>query len=110
MACHPLVSAFSIDLSAEGLPNDALSELFQAAEDNAPALVILEDLDRIFGVGGHDNRTAITLRHLLACLDGLAMQNGLWSSQRRTTLRLSIRRSSSGRAGSIDSLGFLHHR
>jgi ATP-dependent 26S proteasome regulatory subunit len=77
MACHPLVSAFSIDFSAENLPNDALSELFQAAEDKAPALVILEDLDRIFGAEGHNNRTAITLPHLLACLDGLAMQNGI---------------------------------
>jgi len=77
MACHPLVSAFSIDYSADGLPNDALSELFQSAEDRAPALVILEDLDMIFGADGHDNRTAITLPRLLACLDGLAMQNGI---------------------------------
>jgi cell division protease FtsH len=77
MACHPLVSAFSIDFSADSLPNDALSDLFQAAEDRAPALVILEDLDRIFGADGHANRTAITLPHLLACLDGLAMQNGI---------------------------------
>lgn len=77
MACHPLVSAFSIDFSADGLPNDALSDLFQSAEDRAPALVILEDLDRIFGADGHKNRTAITLPHLLACLDGLAMQNGI---------------------------------
>lgn len=77
MACHPLVSAFSIDFSTDGLPNDAFSELFQAAEDRAPSLVILEDLDRIFGAEGHNNRTAITLPHLLACLDGLAMQNGI---------------------------------
>ena len=77
MACHPLVSTFSIDFSAEGLPNDALSELFQTAEDKAPALIILEDLDRTFGAGGTGNRTAITLPHLLSCLDGLAMQNGI---------------------------------
>jgi hypothetical protein len=78
MACHPLVAAFSIDFSAENLPNDALSELFQVAEDKAPALVILEDLDRIFGSNGADsNRTSITLPHLLACLDGLATQNGI---------------------------------
>lgn len=77
MACHPLVSAFSIDFSADNLPNAAFSELFQAAEDRAPSLVILEDLDRIFDAEGHNNRTAITLPHLLACLDGLAMQNGI---------------------------------
>jgi len=77
MACHPLVAAFSIDFSTENLPNDALSELFQVAEDKAPALIILEDLDRIFGAAEGGNRTAITLPHLLACLDGLATQNGI---------------------------------
>jgi ATP-dependent 26S proteasome regulatory subunit len=77
MACHPLVSAFSIDFSQEGLPNDALSELFHAAEDKAPALIILEDLDRIFGAQGHRNQTAITMPHLLACLDGIELQSGL---------------------------------
>jgi len=77
MACHPVVSAFSIDFATEGLPNEALSELFQVAEDKAPSVIILEDLDRIFGAGGNSNRTGITLQHLLACLDGLAMQNGI---------------------------------
>ncbi len=77
MACHPLVSAFSIDFSSEDLPNYALSELFGSAEDNAPAVVILEDLDRMFGADRRHNRTVITLPHLLACLDGLAKQNGI---------------------------------
>lgn len=77
MACHPLVSTFSIDFSSEGLPNVALTEMFQAAEDRAPALIILEDLDRVFGTGAPANRTRITLQHLLNCLDGLASQNGI---------------------------------
>jgi hypothetical protein len=77
MACHPLVTAFSIDFSADDLPNDALSDLFQSAEDKAPSLVILEDLDKIFGADGQDTQPAITLPRLLACLDGLAMQNGI---------------------------------
>jgi ATP-dependent 26S proteasome regulatory subunit len=77
MACHPLVSAFSIDFSNEGLPNDALSDLFQAAEDKAPAIIILEDLDRVFGGDGTANRSSITLPHLLTCLDGLAVQSGI---------------------------------
>ncbi|MBL0156826.1 MAG: ATP-binding protein [Bryobacterales bacterium] len=77
MACHPQVSTFSIDFSCEGLPNDALSGLFHAAEDNAPALIILEDLDRVFGAGTPSNQTGITLQHLLGCLDGLATQNGI---------------------------------
>jgi len=77
MACHPLVSTHSIDFSCEGLPNDALTGMFQAAEDQAPALIILEDLDRVFGAGAGANQSGITLPHLLGCLDGLARQNGI---------------------------------
>jgi len=77
MACHPLVSAFSIDFSNEGYPNDALSDLFQVAEDRAPALIILEDLDRVFGADGTANHSSIRLPHLLTCLDGLAVQSGI---------------------------------
>jgi hypothetical protein len=76
MACHPQVSAFSIDLK-EGLPNEALSDLFQTAEDRAPALIILEDLDRTFGAAATENRTGITIHHLLNCLDGPATQSGI---------------------------------
>ncbi|MEN6602688.1 MAG: AAA family ATPase [Bryobacteraceae bacterium] len=77
MACHPLVTTFSIDFSCEGMPNTALTEMFQAAGDRAPALIILEDLDRIFGAGASGNQSAVTLQHLLSCLDGLATGNGI---------------------------------
>jgi len=78
MACRPQVSAFSIDFSSEGLPNEALSHLFETAGDNAPALVILEDLDRVFGANSEGmNRTQITLQQLLNSLDGLGTQDGV---------------------------------
>ena len=77
MACHPLVTPFSIDFCCEELPNAALTGMFQAAEDKAPALIILEDLDRVFGTGASLNHSGITLQHLLSCLDGLATQNGI---------------------------------
>ncbi len=77
MACHPQVTSFSIDFSCEGMPNTALSDMFQAAEDKAPSLVILEDLDRVFGSGASANQSAVTLQHLLSCLDGLATQTGI---------------------------------
>ena len=76
MACHPQVSAFSIELK-EQLPNEALSDLFQAAEDRAPALIILEDLDRTFGSLAEAKRTEITVSHLLNCLDGIGVTNGI---------------------------------
>jgi hypothetical protein len=75
MACHPQVSAFSIDLT-QGLPNDALSDLFQAAGHNTPALIILEDLDHAFGSDAR-NEPQMTLSYFLNCLDGITWQNGI---------------------------------
>jgi hypothetical protein len=48
MACHPLVTPSSAGLWEQLVPH-RLSHLFQEAADNAPAVVILEDLDRGFG-------------------------------------------------------------
>jgi ATP-dependent 26S proteasome regulatory subunit len=78
MACRPQVAAYSIDFSSEGLPSEALWHLFETAGDNAPALVILEDLDRVFGANSEGvNRTHITLQQLLNGLDGLGTQDGI---------------------------------
>lgn len=78
MACHPLVSAFSIDMGDEDLPGEALYGLFAAAEDRAPSVVILEDLDRTFATEPQLRRPGrITFQQLLSCLDGLATQHGI---------------------------------
>jgi hypothetical protein len=78
MACHPKATAFSIDFSSEGLPNEALFHLFETASDNAPALLIFEDLDRVFSAGSEGvNRTQITLQQLLNSLDGIGTQDGV---------------------------------
>jgi ATP-dependent 26S proteasome regulatory subunit len=78
MASHPDISAYSLDFSNEELHNDALTTLFETAGHCAPSLVILEDLDRLYGKGAAgENRTHITLQHLLNCLDGLGSQEGV---------------------------------
>jgi hypothetical protein len=78
MASHPAMSAFALDFSNEQLENGALSDLFEAAGCNAPALVLFEDLDRLFGKNAQgDNRTRITFQHLLNCLDGLGHHDGV---------------------------------
>jgi len=77
MASHPNLRAFSIDFSNEELHNDALTELFEAASHAAPSLVIFEDLERLYGNEDEgQNRTRITLQHLLNCLDGLGSKDG----------------------------------
>jgi hypothetical protein len=81
MASHPAVSAFTLDFSNAELGNEALAEVFEAAGRNAPALVLFEDLDRLFGARSDENRpdngTKITFQHLLNCLDGLGSQDGV---------------------------------
>jgi hypothetical protein len=78
MAAHPLVEAYTLDFSDRELGNGALSELFDRAGHTAPALVILEDLDRLYAEDASgDNLTRITLQHLLSCLDGIASRDGV---------------------------------
>ena len=78
MASHPLISAHTLDFSNEELDNGALTTVFEEAGRCAPSLVLFEDLDRLYGqtIRG-DNRTRITLQHLLNCLDGLAQPEGV---------------------------------
>jgi hypothetical protein len=78
MASNPNIRAFSLDFSNEELRNDALTELFEAASHWAPSLIIFEDLERLYGNEEEgQNRTRITLQHLLNCLDGLGSKDGI---------------------------------
>ena len=78
MASHPAISAHSLDFSDEDLRNQSLTAVFEEASYDAPSLVIFEDLDRLYGkTDTGDNRTKITLQHLLNCLDGLAEYEGV---------------------------------
>lgn len=78
MASHPDVSAFSVDFTAYTLSGHAMTEHFQMAADRAPAVMILEDLDRIFRSGGDaNNASGVTLQHLLNCIDGIGSGDGV---------------------------------
>src|SRR5262249_18224266 len=69
MASHPAISAYSLNFSAAEYGDRELSEIFRKAARTCPALVIIEDVDRLFGRDGvadrleqqADNRTEITL-------------------------------------------------
>jgi len=78
MATHPMISVHALDFSNEELGNETLTLLFQEASRCAPALVVFEDFDRLYGkTDMGDNRTKITLQHLLNCLDGLVEHEGV---------------------------------
>ena len=78
MASHPAITPFTLDFCHEGLNNESLSDFFVMAAQNAPSLVILEDLDRAFVDNDeHGKRPKVTLQHFLNCLDGVGTEEGL---------------------------------
>jgi hypothetical protein len=78
MASHPAITPMTLDFYNEHLDNEALTALFESAAQSAPSLVIFEDLDRVFTpTAGQDERIKISFDHLLNCLDGVAIQDGI---------------------------------
>src|SRR5262249_43003327 len=80
MAAHPDIQSFSLDFSNEDLTNEALTDLFEVASRNQPSLVLFEDLDRLYAPSAwrhDDNRTRITLQHLLNAIDGVGTREGV---------------------------------
>ena len=77
MASHPLIEAHTLDFS-EDTDNNDLYRLFDAAQHSAPALIILEDLDRIFPRETRRTRERkVSFHALLSCLDGIGTQDGI---------------------------------
>lgn len=75
MASTPGISPCSLAWGHSRTDDDDLTNLFRWAADHAPALVIIEDIDRHFSRGANAEwRHRISLAHLLNCLDGI--QNG----------------------------------
>lgn len=74
MACHPSISAFTINFACDYVDDTTVSELFAAAAQHAPGLVILEELDRAFRP---DQKGDCTLPHLLNTLDGVGNAEGV---------------------------------
>lgn len=72
------VTGYTINLFKEGLDDDDLTSLFQTAALSAPAIIVLEDIDRCFDQKREENpETRVSLQHLLNCLDGVATQDGV---------------------------------
>lgn len=71
------VAAFMFDFSNQDMGNSDLTNAFQWAAENAPAVFFLEDIDRIYGAEDEKDKANVTLDHLLNCLDGIATNNGV---------------------------------
>jgi ATP-dependent 26S proteasome regulatory subunit len=79
MANRPGLSLFSVNFNNNKEVDDsAVASMFESARNSAPALVILEDLDRIFPRdGSRKEEVKVSLSGLLNSLDGVAVQEGL---------------------------------
>ena len=78
MASHPLVSPFTIDIGGKEVDNSDITELFNRACRRTPALIILEDIDRMFArAAQEEERRKVTLQHLLNCMDGVGISEGV---------------------------------
>jgi hypothetical protein len=74
MACHPEVSAFTINFASDYVDDSSVSKLFAEASRHTPGLVILEELDRAFLP---EKKCDCTLPHLLNTLDGVGNAEGV---------------------------------
>jgi SpoVK/Ycf46/Vps4 family AAA+-type ATPase len=69
------MTAHTLRLFQDNTDDGALDRLFNLAAQNAPAMILLEDIDRAFPRTGA--RTKISLQNLLNRLDGVASGDGL---------------------------------
>jgi SpoVK/Ycf46/Vps4 family AAA+-type ATPase len=68
----------SIALFCEKTDDYYLERMFQVAANNAPSLIVLEDIDRAFPrMPSQLATTKVSLPQLLNCLDGLGTQEGV---------------------------------
>jgi chaperone BCS1 len=70
------LTAYTIRFFDEHVDDSCLDSLFARAAKEAPAIVLLEDIDRSFPRTG-PSKTKISLQQLLNCLDGVASGEGI---------------------------------
>ncbi len=76
MASQYKMHAYTVNFGSDKVNDTTLSIMYEAAGNDVPAIIMLEDVDRLFGRSptGH---THVTFQHLLNCLDGVDTPSGL---------------------------------
>jgi ATP-dependent 26S proteasome regulatory subunit len=77
MLSHPGISGFAANLVTLEMDDNVLQAFFKNAAENTPALVVLEDIDRLFFGHNNDEKPNVSLQQLLNCLDGVGTQDGM---------------------------------
>lgn len=76
MSQYPF-SCFAFEFSNTDMGDSHLRSFFADAAKRAPALILLEDIDRLFDGAKRSEISRITIGGLLNCLDGAAAYNGI---------------------------------
>lgn len=76
MMCNYGFSAYRFDFSNPNFTDSNLEEAFRDASEGAPAIFLMEDIDRVFAKDG-TAKSQITLDGLLNCLDGVVSYDGV---------------------------------
>ena len=72
------LEAFTFNFFVAKIDDNDLGELFECAAENAPSMIILEDVDRAFPKNSEDcRRSPISLQQMLNCLDGFRKIDGV---------------------------------
>ena len=77
MLSHPGISGFAANLVTLEMDDNVLQAFFRNAAENTPALLVLEDIDRLFFGLNKDEKPNVSLQQLLNCLDGVGTQDGM---------------------------------
>lgn len=70
------ITAYTIRLFDGQISDGDMDRLFERAAKHAPAMILLEDIDRAFPRTGQ-SRSKVSLQQLLNCLDGVATGEGI---------------------------------
>lgn len=70
------LNAYTLRFFDPRVQDTHLDSMFAEASENAPNLVLLEDIDRVFPIDGN-GKCGVSLQQLLNSLDGVATQNGV---------------------------------
>lgn len=70
-------ACFMFDFSNPNMGNGHLTDAFKMARNAAPSVFFLEDIDRLFDREDQNEKSNVTLDHLLNCLDGMVVNEGM---------------------------------
>jgi hypothetical protein len=78
MLSRPGMRGFTLNFFSPNVDDDDLQRMFQRAAEEAPSMVVMEDIDRAFPKDqSSGTKTKLSLQQLLNCLDGVGTEDGV---------------------------------